>query len=169
MKGVVVQAGTAHIDMTGVAFMTYAQRYREAAIKVLINNNQEIGFDPALYQLLAQSLELHLKSYIWLVDKISWKKIKSNYGHNIQKLWSDSKDLGIDKFAKVTPLRDRVISLINKYYHKRRFCYLDMEMIFKGFKDLDSEPKAINTLLRLTLQLKKSLRDPILKSSQTNN
>lgn len=38
-------------------------------------------------------------------------------------------------------------------------------MIFHGYKDIESEPKAITTLKRLTRQLGKSLKQPVLSAS----
>lgn len=166
MPNRIVQGKTIHLNMTGVSFMTYANRYREAAMVWLPTSQKMEGFDPVSYYLFCLSLELHLKSFIWLKDQIPYKEFPNRYGHRLIDLWSDAKFKGINKFAKVTPLRDSIILLVGPYYKKRQFNYLDLEMVFAGFKDLKSEPRIIPTLSRLTEQLGKSLKSPILKQSQ---
>jgi hypothetical protein len=165
MANIVIKAKTAHVNMTGTAFMVYANRYREAAVALASTTRTKNGFDPAVYFLFCLSLELHLKSFIWLHDQIGKEKIKNKYRHNIEKLWNDSKNRGIGKFAQPTTLRDHVISLVGPYYRKRQFNYLDLGMVFSGYKNLKAEPKVLPTLGRLTNQLGKSLREPILRAS----
>ena len=165
MANFVIQVKPAHINMTGTVFMTYANRYSEAAVGWLSNSNQELGFDPVPYYLLCQSLELHLKSFIWLEDRIDTKTIKNRYGHNLEQLWEHAKARRIDRYARVTDLRNSVISLVAPYYQRRQFNYLDLDMIFDGYNKLKSEKKVIPTLKRLTNQFGKSLKQPILKAS----
>jgi len=162
---VIIQTEPAHIDMTGTVFMVYAERYSKAAVGLLETPKHEVGFDPVPYYLLCQSLELHLKSFVWLEDKIGTKTIKNRYGHDLEKLWTHAKTLRIDRYIRVTDLRNNVISLVAPYYRKRQFNYLDLDMIFDGYKNLKSEKKVIPTLKRLTNQLGKSLKRPILKAS----
>ncbi len=156
----------AKIIITGVNFLNYASRYREAAMAATYIKNKDKKFDPVPYQLFCQSLELYLKSFIWLHDQIGRNTIRNRYGHNIPKLWEHSKDRGIHKHAKITPLREKVIKLVGPYYKNRKFCYLDIDMIFDGYKDLKSEPKAIQTLSRLTSQLGVALYRPVYDASQ---
>ena len=151
--------------MTGTAFMVYANRYREAAVKLASTTKAKNGFDPVIYFLFCLSLELHLKSYIWLHDQIGTEKIRTKYRHDIEKLWSHAKSKGIAKFAQPTTLRERVIKLVGPYYRDRQFNYLDLKMVFGGYKNLKAESKVLPTLSRLTDQLGKSLREPILHVS----
>jgi len=67
MNDIVVEVETATVVMTGIEFMTFANRYLDAAEIIGITNNNE-WFDPIPYHLLCQSLELHLKSYIWFTS-----------------------------------------------------------------------------------------------------
>lgn len=157
------RAETPSADVTsGYLLIPYlrrgANRYREAALAWLPTSRRADRFDPVSYYLLCLSLELHLKSYIWLHDQIGHQKLKKKYGHNIEKLWHHSKTRGIKKYARTTPLRDRVISLVGPYYRNRQFNYLDLDMVFSGFNNLKFEPKALPTLSRLTGQLGKSLQ-----------
>ena len=165
MSSVEVKPKAGHVDMTGTALMVYANRYRDAAVGLKSTTRGRTGFDPVAYFLLCLSLELHLKSFIWLKDRIGKEKIKTKYGHNIEKLWRHSKDKGIAKYAQPTPLRDHIIALVGPYYLKRKCNYLDLDMVVEGYKSLKSEPKVLPTLSRLTEQLGKSLREPILRVS----
>ena len=120
-------------------------------------------FDPVSYQLLCQSLELHLKSFIWLADGIGHEQLRNRYGHDLVKLWREAKAKGVSRYARVTPARERTIDLLGPYYKDRKFCYLDIDMVFRGFRDLDEGPHALETLVRLTKQLGVALREPILR------
>lgn len=123
-------------------------------------------FDPVPYQLLCQSLELHLKSFIWVKEKYGRNKIRNKYGHDINKLWRHCKERRISKYVNVTPLREKVISLVGPYYKDRKFCYLDLDMMYDGYPEINSEPKVLQSLRRLTLQLGKTLHRPVYDASQ---
>jgi hypothetical protein len=165
MSKVVIKTQPGHLNATGVSFMVYATRYQEVADVWMSQGGASRGFDVVSYQLLCQALELHLKSFIWLKDQIDRKTIKTKYSHDLRKLWRDSKRRGIAKYAATTPLRDRVIGLVGPYYKDRKFSYLDLDMIFKGYGALKSDPSAKATIRKLNLQLEKALRTPILEAS----
>lgn len=165
MAGIVVQVGTATLAVTGIQFMLYANRYLEAGESIINNSASDQWFDPLPYQLFCQSLELHLKSFIWLSDKHNQKKIKGKYGHDIVKLWRQSKSRGINKFCVPTDLRNKTIKLVGPYYKARKFTYLDLSMSWEGIPKLRANPKSIPTLLRLCRKLGKSLNKPILNAS----
>ena len=165
MTEFVVKVGTATVVMTGIEFMTYANRYLDAAESLANHFDSDQWFDPLPYQLLCQSLELHLKSFIWLTDKHSRDKIKNKYWHDIVKLWRHSKSRGIAKYCTPTDLRNNTIELVGPYYEARKFTYLDLDMSWEGIPNLRANPKSIPTLLRLCKQLRKSLNEPILNAS----
>jgi hypothetical protein len=165
MSDITTTAVSISINVTGVAFMVSADRYMDVAAICLEKSKKTEGFDPVPYYLLCQSLELHLKSFIWLSEKISNKTIKNRYGHNIEKLWDHAKSKGINSYAKITPLRNSVISLVGPYYKNRQLSYLDIEMVFSGYRKLLNEPRILPTLVRLNGQLSKELRTPILSAS----
>ena len=125
----------------------------------------QAGFDPVMYYLYCQSLELYLKSFIWFIDRSSSETIRDKYRHNIEKLWRDAKKRDIGKYIRITQLRDNVIALVGPYYKTRKFNYLDLDMVHRGYKDLRSEPRVIPTLRRLTGQMENTLLVPILKAS----
>ena len=162
MADIQIQVEAAHVDMTGAALMAYANRYQDAATKYLSVRASTLGFDPVPYYLLCQSLELHLKSYIWLVDRIGAKTIKKKYGHRLKDLWIDAKARGIGRYARATDQRDRVIGLVSPYYARRQLNYLDLEMLFRGYPALAAEPAVIPVLKRLTTQLGRTLHGQIL-------
>ena len=106
-----------------------------------------------------------MKSFIWLEDRRETKTIKNRYGHNLEKLWEHAKARQVGRYVRATDLRNLVISLVAPYYQKRQFNYLDLDMIFGGYKKLKSEKRIIPVLIRLTYQLGKSLKQPVLKAS----
>ena len=165
MAGIVVKIGTANVVMTGIEFMTNANHYLDAAESLINHSASGRWFDPLPYQLLCQSLELHLKSFIWLTDKHSRDKIRKKYGHDIVKLWRHANARGIARFCTPTELRRKAIELVGPYYKRRKFAYLDLSMSWEGIPNLRANPKAIATLLRLSKQLRKSLEKPILHAS----
>lgn len=164
MPGIVVKINPATIVMTGLEFRQYGNYYLDAA-EFLLGKDIDNWFDPLPYQLVCQSLELHLKSFIWLVDQNSRKTIKNKYGHDIEKLWHHSKERGIYRYCKPTPARDKAIALVGPYYKNRKFAYLDLSMSWNGIPHLREHPKAKRIILRLCKQLRKSLKNPILNAS----
>ena len=164
MSDHVIHVQPASLTMTGMNFLVYADRYSEAAQHIESVNIQK-RFDPVLCHLYCLGLELYLKSFIWLKDALDNNAIKERYGHNLNKLWIHSKVRGIDRYASVTELRDSVISVVSPYYKDRKFSYLDLDMIFRGFKNLRAEARTIPTLRRLDVQLGKSLRPVILRAT----
>jgi hypothetical protein len=164
MTSHVIQVGAATVVMPGIEFMQYGNHYLDAA-EYLARSDINTWFDPLPYQLLCQSLELHLKSFIWLKDRLSRKTVKNKYGHDIEKLWRHAKERGISRYCSPTPARDAAISLLGPYYKDRKFAYLDLSMSFEGIPKVRSQPEAKSTVTRLCRQLKKSLHKPILNAS----
>lgn len=165
MKNIVVHLSPANIDITCTTFMVYAKRYQDAAERLMATTTEICGFDAVSYQLLCQALELHLKSFICLKDQIGHRKIKTKYGHDLRKLWRHAKMRGIKRYAATTKLRDDSISLVSPYYRDRKFTYLDLEMISRGYRSLKSKPRTRKTISKLNRQLEKSLRTPILSAA----
>ena len=164
MSEIIIKLKPVTVVMTGVEFMQYGNHYLDAA-EYLSSKNFDSWFDPLPYQLLGQSLELHLKSFIWLVDQHSRKKIKNKYGHDIEKLWRHAKERGIYRYCKPTTSRNEAIALVGPYYKNRKFAYLDISMSWEGIPRLRKHPEAIHIIMRLCKQLRKSLRKPILDAS----
>lgn len=144
--------------------MTYAKRYSDAE-EALRGSVRDEWFDPIPYHLLCQSLELHLKSFIWLKDKLARDRFRTKYGHDIIKLWRHSKDRGISNYCSVTQLRNETIDLIGPYYKTRKFGYLDLSMSWEGIPILRANKQILPTVRRLCKQLQKSLHSPILQTS----
>jgi len=164
MSDIVVEIGTATVAMTGIEFMTYANRYFDAAETIGTKTDNE-WFDPIPYHLLCQSLELHLKSYIWLTDGLSRERYRGKYGHDIIKLWRHCKTRGISKYCSPTQLRDDTIDLVGPFYKDRKFVYQDLAMSWEGIPLLRSNKHILPTIRRLCKQLQKTLHSPILKAS----
>jgi hypothetical protein len=161
----VIQVGTAHLDTTGLSMMIYARHYRAAGLLCAKRSKKVNGFDPVPYQMLCQALELQLKGFVWFTERLTRAQLKDKYSHRLEALWKDAKAKGIGKYASATPLRDRTIKAIGHYYTKRKFNYLDLDMMFSGYKSIKAEPKAIACLAQLTARLDKSLYHSILSAS----
>jgi len=164
MSNTVIEIGTATVQMTGVEFMTYANRYYGAE-EALRGTNRDEWFDPIPYHLLCQSLEIHLKSFIWLSDGLPRDRFRRKYGHDIVKLWRDAKDRRIDRYCATTTLRDDAINFLGPYYKQRKFGYMDLSMSWEGIPALRRNKKALPTIRRLCKHLQKSLKRPILQAS----
>lgn len=83
---VTIKVEPAHIEITGTVLMVYANHYHDAAVVTISTSKNVDGFDPVPYYLLCQSLELHLKAFIWLKDRLKNRTIRNKYGHDIEKL-----------------------------------------------------------------------------------
>ena len=164
MAEIVVQIQPATVVMTGIEFMQYGNHYLDAA-EYLLRREPNAWFDPLPYQLLCQSVELHLKSFIWLIDRLTRKTIKNKYGHDIVKLWRHAKERGISRYCRSTSARDQAVLLLGPYYKDRKFAYLDLSMSWEGIPKIRTHPEAKIVMMRLCKQLRKSLRKPILDAS----
>lgn len=159
-----VKIGIAKILTTGIDFRTYAKRYYYAAERLRGQPSTE-WFDPVPYHLLCQSLELHLKSFIWLTDKLNHDQFKGKYGHDIIKLWRHAKDRGISRYCATTQLRDDTIQLVGPRYKDREFAYFSLIKSRPWIQQLRKNRQVLPTLSRLCKQLNKSLKRPIQQAS----
>ena len=165
MQGsIVIQVQPATVVMTGIEFMQYGNHYLEAA-EHLAKREPDSWFDPLPYQLLCQSLELHLKSFIWLTDRLSRKTIKNKYGHDIEKLRRHAKKRKLSRHCQLTQPREEAIKLLGPYYKDRKFAYLDLSMSWEGIPRIRAHPEARAVMTRLCRKLSKSLHKPLLNAS----
>lgn len=148
-----------NFDPTGTYFNDYARKYRCAAVasSELVLNETNKSLDIVSLQLLCQSLELHLKFFIWYTDDKDSKAIKKQYGHNIGKLWEHGKEKDLLNFVAVTDLMDKAVEIVSPYYKDKQFCYLDCEMSHEGQDELRRHPNLVEVLLELTKLLEDSL------------
>jgi hypothetical protein len=150
--------------MTGIEFMQYGNHYLGAA-EYPAARETDTWFDPLPYQLLCQSLELHLKSFIWLTDRLTRNTLRNKYGHDIGKLWRHAKERKLSRYCQATKRRDEAVGLLGPYYKARKFAYLDLSMTWEGIPRIRAHPEARPTMMRLCKQLRKSLGKPILNAS----
>ncbi len=152
-------------EWDGVNLHIYAGDYTDAVHALADADRKTVGFDPTLYQLSCQALELHLKAFLWLADGLSSKQLKNKYGHDLAKLWEHGKARGIGRYAKVTQLRDRTVKMVSTPYKNRQFAYLDpVSRVIDG--DQSAIDKIVPTLRRLNEQLSKSMDWPLLKEKR---
>jgi hypothetical protein len=159
-----IKVAPATFTLTGLSCLNYAHRYLRAA-NTLDRDSNKAPYDPVQFHLLCQSLELSLKAFIWLIDGLSWDQLKKTYGHNLEKLWRDSKSKGIRKYCKTTSLRDEVIGSVGPAYKTRKFVYADISVLVDVVPKLRNNKAALTCLRKLCQQLQKSLKDPVQKAT----
>lgn len=166
MANVVIQADSITVVITGVNFRKYAIRYHRAVQVYLDTEEEKLPFDPIPYQLVCQSIELHLKSFIWMKEKYGRNRFRDEYGHNIIKLWQDCKERNIDEYIEYGRQENSAIEQIGNEYKKRQFCYLDLDMTYDVFPILKSKPEILEALVHLSQQLGEKLKRPLYDASQ---
>jgi hypothetical protein len=166
MTSVEIQVAPITVVITGVNFRNYAIRYHRAVEVYLDTEEEKLPFDPIPYQLVCQSIELHLKSFIWMKEKYGRNAIKDKYGHSIIKLWQDCKEKNLNEYIKYGCQENSAIERIGNEYKKRQFCYLDLDMTHDVFPILKSKPEIMETLIDLSKQLGEKLKGPLYDASQ---
>lgn len=164
MAHVEIKLGTATVKMTGIEFLIFGERYLLAE-EALGESDEEVWFDPIPYQLLCQSLELHLKAFIWLCDDLPRNKFRGKYGHDLSKMWMHAKSRGVGKYCTVTKRRNESIEFLSPFYKERKFSYLDLSMSWEGIPALRKNRIALPTIRRLCTRLQQSLKTPVLSAS----
>lgn len=164
MANLNIQVTGVTVVLTGIEFLSYARRFLDAA-EALHQDSYKVPYDAVQLHLLCQSLELHLKAFIWLIDRHTRDKFRSKYGHDLLKLWEHSKSRGIRKYCATTLLRDEVIDLVGPYYKNRKFVYADISTLVHGIPKLRNNTRALTTLRNLCKQLQKSLKAPVFEAS----
>ena len=79
MANLNIQVNGVTVVMTGIEFLSYARRFLDAA-EALHQDSYKVPYDAVQGHLLCQSLELHLKAFIWLIDRHTRDKFRSKYG-----------------------------------------------------------------------------------------
>jgi hypothetical protein len=166
MTNVILQPESMTVVITGVNFRNYAIRYHKAVQVYLDAKEDQFPFDPIPYQLVCQSIELHLKSFIWMKEKYGRNRFRDEYGHNIIKLWWDCKERNIDEYIDYGRQENSAIENIGNEYKKRQFCYLDLDMTYDVFPILKSKPEILELLVSLSKQLGEKLKRPLYEASQ---
>lgn len=121
---------------TAIGLARYASEFMEAAMAADEKMGDRKGFEiipptPVLF-LRGQALELILKSFL-LHKKVSLKKLRKDFGHNINKLLKKSKELGLEQIIKISDEDHDVIYLLNDLYSSKQLQY-----IVTGFKKYPS-------------------------------
>lgn len=155
-KGV-VRPALGGYDVSGIALFAYGRIYRDAGRRLRRKPPPNEWPSPVPYFLLCQSLELYLKGYLWRFAYLGRETLKRKYGHNVLKLWEDAQTHGLGKYVRATRDRNEVIALVGPVYRDRRLNYLDLNLLFAGYKAIHDDARVIPTLLRLTRRLDTSL------------
>lgn len=111
---------------TPIGLARYAREFYDAAIIVddklgLRPCHEMIPPVPVMY-LTAHSIELILKAFL-LFKGVSLTKLKSKYGHDIEKAFTKANELGLDQSVKFDPDEVEVLKILNVLYSSKQLNY----------------------------------------------
>jgi len=152
-------------DLSGARFSVYAERYAAAGDTLLNMPRTSSLFDPVLYHVSCQALELNLKSFIWLKKRPPASHYKNKYGHKLAKLWEEAVELGLGRYARITACRETAIANVAEHYANRKFAYATPYFALTGAGGLREDIKTVRTIQRLNRRLNPLLRPEILRAS----
>jgi hypothetical protein len=124
MANIVINAKIAHINMSPVGFVVYAEGFLGAYKSF----EPDIPFSPPKYYLVCHSLELALKSYLSMKGE-PIKNLKSNFGHNLRTILRKSKELGLDSVVALSEFELLEIEKANEWYNRKGFEYFAIQNI----------------------------------------
>lgn len=115
-----------------IGLNNYAKEFLDTAI--YLAKNPKYSFKSPTYYLASHAIELSLKAYL-MANDISLQQLKSEYGHDLAKLYEKSKEFGfnrqMEQLGSDPESFAHVIDLINPYY-----CSKEFEYIKTGFQTL---------------------------------
>ncbi len=158
MTSVVIHAKTAHIFISPVGFITYANDY----LLAFDSYKPEVPFSPALYYLTCRSLELSFKAFL-LINGIDRNKLKSrSFGHDLAALLRKSKELGLlDKLA-ISESEQEQVQKANTWYARKGFEYFELQNLVDGKDTLPD----LNIVRDLAFRMIASLKPLCLDAAQ---
>jgi len=124
MANIVINAKTAHVNMSPVGFVVYAENFLSAYRSF----EPEVLFSPPKYYLVCHSLELALKSYLSMKGE-PITKLKSNLKHDLHKILRKSKELGLDSVVALSEIEIHEIEKANEWYNRKGFEYFAIQNI----------------------------------------
>jgi hypothetical protein len=146
---VIVLAGVGTVRMDPIGFAIYADQFLKAG-QTITNDGR---FSPVPYYLFCRALELILKAFL-LTQNCQLKRLKADYGHNLQLLWKAATRAGLAKV--VVPLPDMTSDLAqaNSYYAGKAFEYFDFRRWARKYDALPPLDRLEATTVTLIESLK---------------
>ena len=136
--GIVVEVGTATVRMGPVGFALYAEEFYIAGSSIPEHSKGRgnTAFTPVPYYLMCRALELILKAYL-LAEHRQIDELKNQYGHNLNKLWSEANKCGLSDILGTYSLNfEADLTNANSYYQGKAFEYFDFSRWAHGYEDL---------------------------------
>lgn len=135
---IVIQVGTATVQMGPVGFSLYAEEFFKAGASIPEHSRSRgnTKFTPVPYYLFCRALELILKAFL-LAKHRPLDELKDRYGHDLEALWAGAKNHGLLEVLGTcgsdfeTDLRNA-----NSYYKGKAFEYFDFRRWAHGYEGL---------------------------------
>jgi len=125
--------GSVVIKITPISLHRFAQEY----LSIVKIPEKETPFSPVPYFLVCRSIELSLKAFLRVKNiPVSKLRKKGKYGHDLETLLNNAKDLGIDRCVPFTKNIEKEIRKANEYYNNKEFEDYDALRGMKGYTDL---------------------------------
>ena len=154
---IVVKVGTATVRMGPVGFALYAEEFYIAGSSIPAHSKGKgnTTFSPVPYYLMCRSLELILKAYL-LAEHWPIEKLKNQYGHNLDKLWSAAISCGLSNIlGTYSPNFEEDLTNANLYYKGKAFEYFDFSRWAHGYENLPPLGRFKNETQRIIEKTKK--------------
>jgi len=125
--------GSVVMKMTPIGLHRFAQEY----LSIVKIPEKETPFSPVPYFLVCRSIELSLKAFL-CVKNIPMSELmkKGKYGHDLETLFNNAKDLGIDRCVPFAKNIEKEIRKANEYYNNKEFEYYEALRGMKGYTEL---------------------------------
>ncbi|RYZ94246.1 MAG: hypothetical protein EOO68_20625 [Moraxellaceae bacterium] len=120
-------------DIKPLGFYSVAKEFNLAA--KLVHAGGE--FQLVTYYLIGHSLELIFKAFL-LANGVAVNDLrkKGKFGHDLEKLFLETKRLGVSSYVNITPEDEQHLILANSYYNGKEFEYFDTVKCVTGYPNL---------------------------------
>lgn len=116
------------VEIISFGFWSHSKRFLSAATTVKApseNRNEEL--DLVAYYLIGHSIELALKAFLLSKKDYNIDKLKSQFGHNLEKLLTVAREGKLDREVKLSQEEVKAIKLLNIAYNNKNFEYMKYE------------------------------------------
>jgi hypothetical protein len=127
MEGITINPKPATWVINPFGFQQYAKEFLVAARSIPMDKE----YSPVVYYLYCHAFELSLKAYL-LASGQDIDYLKNKIGHNLVRLISKAKQIGIEKYYSIDCEQCRSFILLNKYYKTKSFEYFQLKNIMQN-------------------------------------
>ena len=130
-KNVLTKAEPITLSISPFGFFHYGKDFFDVAKGF----KQSTYYSPVPYFLYCHSIELILKAFL-IGNGIPKKDLRKLYGHDLEKVLTKAKDLGLSTYVKITSEQEKEISKANRYYASKGFEYFKVTKAVKAYPEL---------------------------------